>query len=252
MGGRLQEVRQWMGLTLKETGCRIGVSRQRINQLEQADYFSKEQTEKISQTLGIDEKWLRTGNGAMFKPGFEVEKAAKTESVAAKKTRLKRERAEREAIKKVRAKYLRDLRADLMLTQMEFGAAIGIPQNKLSNLEHEKGMVSDVLLKRIETAVNEGRLAPKPRSEIRSAHKIRHGPFITVYRGGIILNAGMMEKLGDSGYITMYTEKGEGRGLLIKAAKEDELGAKKLSHNGSWKIISAEYRKGVKRRWDFR
>lgn len=160
----------------------MGVSRQWVDQLENRDYYSKDQSEKISQALGINEEWLRTGHGAMFRPGFEVE-------------------------------------------------------------EYKKGIS--------ESRLAENKAPYRKGCQSHTPHKRNINPAITINKGGIILNRKVMEKLGDSGYIAMYTEKGEGTGLLIKAAKEDELGAKKLSFNSSWKIISAEYRKGAEEKIGF-
>lgn len=158
-----------------------------------------------------------------------------------------RKDAEREAIKKVRANYIRELRTSMNLSQREFSAIVGISQANVSSLESGRHMASEKVMKRIDSALKQGCFEkPKQKAVSKITRKRNAGPsFISVNKAGIILNKTSMDKLGNSGYVTIYTDKTGGSRMAIKAAKEGDEGARKLAFYSSWKIIGSEYRKAA-------
>ena len=247
MGARLKEARTWMGLTLKTVGERMNLSRQRIHDLESYDYLSDYQIERISVSLGVDKTWLRTGEGPMFMPGHEVPVAQMATqrqqqmSAAEKKARIARIAAERAALKQIRAEYVRNLRLELGISQKTLGEAIGVKQNIVSAFEREAITVSDEIMERIEAAIPELRTVPKIGEQKTSSgqQKTRqcgHGrssaPFITVCRSGLLISKGVMEKLGDCGYVKVYYDKNK-KWMVIMETIAGENGAQKLNSNGS-------------------
>lgn len=66
-GYRIKEIRKHIGLTQKEFGEKIGLKPTAIGQMENADRNVTERTIiLICSEFNVNEKWLRTGEGAMF------------------------------------------------------------------------------------------------------------------------------------------------------------------------------------------
>ncbi len=66
---RIRLVRNQLGLTRASFGSKIGVSGDVINNLERGRVEVKEHMVKlICSIYGVNEDWLRTGNGEMFAP----------------------------------------------------------------------------------------------------------------------------------------------------------------------------------------
>lgn len=66
MNSRIKVVRNAYGLTLEKFGNRLGVSKAAISRIERGDRSVTEQMVKsICREFGINEEWLRTGNGPM-------------------------------------------------------------------------------------------------------------------------------------------------------------------------------------------
>ena len=69
MNERLKELRTTLGITLEEFGKRIGITRSAVGHLEKGSRNLTEQTLKsICREFGVNEEWLRTGEGEMFVP----------------------------------------------------------------------------------------------------------------------------------------------------------------------------------------
>lgn len=66
---RIREVRKRLGLTIVEFGDRLGVSNSAISRLETGKNNASNQTiTQICQAFGVNERWLRTGEGKMMAP----------------------------------------------------------------------------------------------------------------------------------------------------------------------------------------
>lgn len=66
---RIRAVRKKVGLTIVEFGDRLGVSNSAISMIENGKNNASNQTiTQICQTFGINEHWLRTGEGEMMAP----------------------------------------------------------------------------------------------------------------------------------------------------------------------------------------
>ena len=69
MNERLKELRLYLGITLEAFGGKIGLTRSAIGHLEKGTRNLTDQTIKsICREFGVDEHWLRTGEGEMFRP----------------------------------------------------------------------------------------------------------------------------------------------------------------------------------------
>lgn len=67
MSGRIRAVREALGLSQRKFGERLGVSRDVISNLEYGRVPPKELLlQHICQLYGVNETWLRTGEGEMF------------------------------------------------------------------------------------------------------------------------------------------------------------------------------------------
>ena len=65
---RIKKIRQSFKLTQEEFGSRLGVSRDVINNLERGRVSLKDHIIKlICVEFNVNEEWLRTGEGEMFK-----------------------------------------------------------------------------------------------------------------------------------------------------------------------------------------
>lgn len=71
---RIKDIRKQMGLTQQQFADRLGVKRNTVAQWELNINAVTDQTAKaICREFGVDEIWLRTGVGDMFKPLSRVE-----------------------------------------------------------------------------------------------------------------------------------------------------------------------------------
>ena len=70
MHTRIKEVREHLGLSQTEFGKRLGISRDAVSNLEYNRLKKPEQKEPIIKLIcrefGVNETWLRTGEGEMF------------------------------------------------------------------------------------------------------------------------------------------------------------------------------------------
>lgn len=80
MNNRIREVREHFKLTQTEFGERLGVSRDVIGNIEYNRLKNPKQKEPIIKlicsTFGVNELWLRTGEGDIFKAMTEDEELA--------------------------------------------------------------------------------------------------------------------------------------------------------------------------------
>ena len=80
MNNRIREVREHFKLTQTEFGERLGVSRDVIGNIEYNRLKNPKQKEPIIKlicsTFGVNELWLRTGEGEMFQAMTEDEELA--------------------------------------------------------------------------------------------------------------------------------------------------------------------------------
>lgn len=66
---RIRAVRKKVGLTIVEFGDRLGVSNSAISMIENGKNNASNQTiTQICQTFGVNEHWMRTGEGEMMAP----------------------------------------------------------------------------------------------------------------------------------------------------------------------------------------
>lgn len=77
MNNRVREVRKSVNLTMEKFGERLGVTRTAISNIESNNRKVTEQMFKlICREFNINENWLRTGEGAMFRELPEEEETA--------------------------------------------------------------------------------------------------------------------------------------------------------------------------------
>ena len=78
MNTRIKAVRKTLGLTLDKFGERLGISNSACSALETGKNKPSEQTIRaICREFGVNEIWLRTGAGDMFRPEEESEELAR-------------------------------------------------------------------------------------------------------------------------------------------------------------------------------
>lgn len=78
MNTRIKAVRKTLGLTLDKFGERLGISNSACSALETGKNNPSEQTIRaICREFGVNEIWLRTGAGEMFRPEEESEELAR-------------------------------------------------------------------------------------------------------------------------------------------------------------------------------
>lgn len=66
---RIKEVRKTLGLTLEEFGNKIGVTKTTISRIENGvNSVTNQMLISICREFGVNEEWLRTGEGEMFVP----------------------------------------------------------------------------------------------------------------------------------------------------------------------------------------
>lgn len=77
IGERIKEVRKQNKLTLEAFGQKIGITASSMSTIENGKSNPSEQTVlMICREFGVDEVWLRTGVGDMFKPLSRAEEIA--------------------------------------------------------------------------------------------------------------------------------------------------------------------------------
>ncbi|MDY6146194.1 MAG: helix-turn-helix transcriptional regulator [Peptoniphilaceae bacterium] len=73
MNERVKAIRQALGLSGEKFGKGIGLTRMAISNIENAKYNLTEQTLlSICREYGVNENWLRTGEGEMFRSTDEL------------------------------------------------------------------------------------------------------------------------------------------------------------------------------------
>lgn len=73
MNERIKELRDVLGITLEEFGNRLGVTRTAISRLERGNRGVTDQMAiSICREFGVNETWLRTGEGEMFEQTRET------------------------------------------------------------------------------------------------------------------------------------------------------------------------------------
>ena len=67
IGDRIKSIRKKNGLSLEQFGERVGVSKSGMSKIERAENGTTDQTIKsICREFGVNEHWLRTGEGEML------------------------------------------------------------------------------------------------------------------------------------------------------------------------------------------
>nr|DAU67241.1 MAG TPA: helix-turn-helix domain protein [Caudoviricetes sp.] len=79
IGERIRQLRKdTLNLTLVEASARLGISNQSISAIETGKNNPSDQTiRSICREFGVNEIWLRTGAGEMFRPEEESEELAR-------------------------------------------------------------------------------------------------------------------------------------------------------------------------------
>lgn len=73
MKDRIREVREYFGLSMEKFGSRIGIGKASISLLESGKNNPSVQTiTLICREFGVNEQWLRTGEGEMFEQTRET------------------------------------------------------------------------------------------------------------------------------------------------------------------------------------
>ncbi len=73
MKERIREVREYFGLSMEKFGARIGIGKTSISLLESGKNNPSVQTVSlICREFGVNEHWLRTGDGEMFEQTRET------------------------------------------------------------------------------------------------------------------------------------------------------------------------------------
>lgn len=141
--GRLYLLRENEKLSLRRLGKKLGVSRQVILNIEDGSQKKLDDyIQKYCETFGVEERWIRTGEGPTYKPSREgktysdqrdrkQERKARNEQENKKKA----ERADRELRYTEMAARLRKIRNDLGVSQAEFAEAIGTKGPVICNME---------------------------------------------------------------------------------------------------------------------
>ena len=67
MNERIKQIREYLEMSRSEFGKKLGVSGDVVNNLERGRVEIKEDRIKlVCSVFGVDESWLRTGNGEMY------------------------------------------------------------------------------------------------------------------------------------------------------------------------------------------
>lgn len=68
IGQRIKEIRKYEGLTLEKFGERLGVTKTAVSRLERGiNGVTEQMTLSVCREFGVNEEWLRTGKGEMFR-----------------------------------------------------------------------------------------------------------------------------------------------------------------------------------------
>lgn len=74
---RIREVRKRRGLTLEKFGERVGLKKSSMSNVENGNIAVTDRLIMMTvKEFGVDEQWLRTGEGEMFPPKSEYDKLA--------------------------------------------------------------------------------------------------------------------------------------------------------------------------------
>lgn len=77
-GEKIKEIRKHLGLTMEKFGERVGVGKTAISNIENNNRnLTDQMTISICREFNVNEDWLRTGEGEMFKPLSRSETIAK-------------------------------------------------------------------------------------------------------------------------------------------------------------------------------
>lgn len=77
MNERIRQLRKSLGLTLEEFGAKVGVGKTAISNIENGNRNLTDQMFlSICREWNVNEEWLRTGEGDMFREMSRAEKAA--------------------------------------------------------------------------------------------------------------------------------------------------------------------------------
>lgn len=75
-GGRVKQIRKNKGMTLEKFGERVGVTKQTVSRIENGvNALTEQMLLSICREFNVNETWLRTGEGEMFRersPSEEV------------------------------------------------------------------------------------------------------------------------------------------------------------------------------------
>lgn len=72
MNERIKAARKALGLTMEQFGARIGMGKSSVSKIEKGANSTTDQTIKsICREFGVNEMWLRTGEGEMFDQSAE-------------------------------------------------------------------------------------------------------------------------------------------------------------------------------------
>ncbi len=71
MNERIKELRKYLNLTQYEFGSKLGIKKSAVSKIEKGENGSTDQMIKLMvKEFGVNENWLRTGDGDMF-PDFD-------------------------------------------------------------------------------------------------------------------------------------------------------------------------------------
>ena len=116
IGSRVKAVRKCCGLNQSEFGLRIGLTPSGVSKLESGDRgYSDAVFLALVREFGVDENWLRTGEGEMFRSSSQLTVGERVHK----------------------------LREFLGFTQSEFAAKLGLTRNFISLVETGQRILSD-------------------------------------------------------------------------------------------------------------
>ena len=123
MKDRIKAIRTHFALSQEQFGNRINKTTSFVSTVETGRCgLSPATFDTVCRVFGVNEEWLRTGNGPMFS----------TPATAVDKTII--------------GSRVKELRKEAGLTQAEFGARIGFHKNQVYNVEVGKSIPSDDFL----------------------------------------------------------------------------------------------------------
>lgn len=128
MKDRIKQIRSYFGLSQQKFANRVNKSAGFISNVETGrSGISDETLQLICMAFGVDELWLRTGSGEMFRPGKMKEEADKS--------------GIGERIKQIRKRE--------GLTQEQFANSLGFHKNQVYNIENDKSIPSDDFVSKV-------------------------------------------------------------------------------------------------------